>query len=140
MEELSKRFIPYLQSKGFARAEDASRDGRSSFPFGTFIRQHGVGSDIVKVQLDKYSRPKFIINFSHKSENDLVESFRLHPTPKSAGWFTMRTFFGLRPSERSSRMVVDQLMNVFAEVESWFQDRTIGKHFRRLYRTSDPGL
>jgi hypothetical protein len=133
-EELSKRFIPHLQSTGFARAEDSAKeDGRSSFPFGTFTREHGAGSDIIEIQLDKYSKPKFIINFSLRSGSDLIESFRLHPRAKSAAWFTMRTFFGLRSAGTCARQVVDQLMNLFPEVESWFKDRVIGKHLRRLY-------
>lgn len=133
-EQLSKRFIPHLQSRGFAQAKDSAKgNGRSSFPFGTFIREHGAGSDIIEIQFDKHSRPKFIINFSLRSESDLVQSFRLHPRPKSAAWFTMRTFFGLRSAETCARQVVDQLMNLFPEVESWFTDRVVGKHLRRLY-------
>ena len=133
-QELSQRFIPHLQSKGFAVAKDAAKgNGRSSFPFGTFIREHGADADVIKIQFDKYSRPKFILNFSLRSGNDLVESFRLHPRPKSSAWFTMRTFFGLRSAETCARQVVDQLMNLFPEVESWFKDRVVGKHLRRLY-------
>src|SRR5712692_10449092 len=108
-EELSRRFIPYLRSRGFERAKDSAKaDGRSTFPFGTFMRTHGTASDIIEIQFDKYSRPKFIINF-RKDPPELIrfgtvncmsaEAFRLHPRPKSSGWFSMRTFFGLRSPE-----------------------------------------
>jgi hypothetical protein len=137
-EELSKRFIPYLRSRGFERVE-AKADGRSTFPFGTLIRKRGTGSDIIEIQFDKYSRPKFILNF-RKEPAELIrfgtvnhmwaEGFRLHPRPKSIGWFTMRTFFGLRSPETCAKEVVDRLMSLFPEVESWFKDRTVGEHLR----------
>ena len=144
-EELSNRFIPYLRSIGFERPEHSVKaDGRSAFPFGSLVRKHGTAQDIIEIQFDKYSKPKFIINFrrdppefakerrsksgSHKWAE--AEAFRLHPRPKSTGWFTMRTFFGLRSPETSAKEVVDQLMNVFPEVESWFNDREMGQHLR----------
>jgi hypothetical protein len=144
-EELSKRFIPYLWSIGFERAKDSAKaDGRSAFPFGTLIRMHGTASDIIEIQFDKYSKPKFIINFRKdpprivkgghlRSVPDrvrLVEHFRLHPRPKSPSWFTMRTFLGL--PEICAQNVVDRLMNLFPEVESWFKDGTMEEHVRMI--------
>src|SRR5258708_12159540 len=134
-EELSQRFIPYLRSRGFEGAKDSAKaDGRSTFPFGTFMRTHGTASDIIEIQFDKYSRPKFIINF-RKDPPELIrfgtvncmsaEAFRLHPRPKSSGWFTMRTFFGLRSPETCAKEVVDRLMNLFPDVETLFKDRTL---------------
>src|SRR5258708_37427047 len=104
-EELSKRFIPYLRSRGFERAKDSAKaDGRSTFPFGTFIRTDGTVSDIIAIQFDKYSRPKFIVNFQ-KNPPEIIrfvtlnhnsgQAFRLHPRPKSSRWLSLRTFFGL---------------------------------------------
>src|SRR5260370_20805565 len=90
-EELSKRFIPYLRSRGFERAKDSAKaDGRSTFPFGTFIRTDGTLSDIIAIQFDKYSRPKFIVNFQ-KDPPEIIRfrtvnhnwaaPFTLHPLP-----------------------------------------------------------
>ena len=139
-EELSKRFIPYLRSKGFERAKDSAKaDGRSAFPFGAFIQTHGTASDIIEIQFDKYSRPKFTINFQKDPPEFIrfgtvnckwAEAFTLHPRPKSSGWFSMRTFFGLRSPETCAKEVVDRLMNLFPEVESWFKDRTMEEHLQ----------
>jgi hypothetical protein len=52
-EELSKRFIPYLRSRGFDLAKDSAKpDGRSTFPFVTIIRKRGTGSFINEIQFD----------------------------------------------------------------------------------------
>jgi hypothetical protein len=107
---------------------------------------HGSTSDIIEIQLDKCSKPKFTINFRKdppqivkgkhlRSAPDgvtLVEHFRLHPRPKSPSWFTMRTFLGLRPAEICAQNVVDRLMNLFPEVESWFKDGTMEEHVRMI--------
>lgn len=158
-EELSKRFLPYLQSLGFEPAQDSAQmDGRSIFPFGTFVRKHGNTSDVVEIQFDKYLRPRFIINFRKRPPAIIpdgqpigrrnarlpklteygaekfrwAESFRLTPRPESARWFAMRTFFGLRSPETSSKEVVDRLMNLFSQVENWFKDGTVGEHIEAL--------
>jgi len=146
-DELSRRFIPYLRSSGFEEDQHISKaNGRSTFPFGALTRKHGTVSDIIKIQFDKYKRPKFIINF-RKDPPELLkerpfasgtgtvketEAFRLHPRPRSSGWFTMRTFFGLRSPEASAKKVVDRLVSVFPEVESWFKDGTVGEHLRAI--------
>ena len=158
-EELSQRFLPYLRSVGFEPAEDSSKpDGRSIFPFGTFARKHGSTSDIIEIQFDKYSRPRFIINFRREPPELIKEgqgigprnarlpkltefgaarfkwaqSFRLTPRPQSARWFTMRTFFGFRSPKTCSKEVVDRLMNLFPQVEAWFKDGTVGEHLQAL--------
>ena len=158
-EELSRRFVPYLQSLGFEPDQDlAKADGRSIFPFGMFVRKHGSMSDVVEIQFDKYLRPRFIINF-RKEPPELIkegqgigprnarmpkltefgaerfrwaESFRLTPRPQSARWFTMRTFFGLRSPKTSSKEVVDRLMNLFPQVEAWFKDGILDEHLQAL--------
>jgi hypothetical protein len=148
-EELSKRFMPYLRSRGFERTE-AKADGRSTFPFGTLIRKLDTASDIIEIQFDKYSRPRFIINFRKDPPEFIevrtvngnlkcVETYRLHPRPKSAGWFTIRTLFGLRSSETCAKEAVDQLMNLFPEVENWFKDRALGEHLRLCPHPLLPG-
>ena len=103
-EELSRRFIPYLRSIGFEQEDLAQMDGRSTSPFGTFVRRHGATSDVIRIQFDKYLRPKFTINFgkdppdvisgnfrSRSSGTEhgcaavnlqLVQLFRLHPRPE----------------------------------------------------------
>jgi len=49
---------------GFERPEHSVKaDGRSAFPFGSLVRKHGTAQDIIEIQFDKYSKPKFIINF-----------------------------------------------------------------------------
>lgn len=158
-EELSKRFIPHLQSLGFSRDGDSGKaDGRSVFPFGTYIRKHGATSDVVEIQFDKYSRPKFIINFRKKPPRVIpegegigprkarlpkltefgaarfhwAESFRLTPRPQSARWFTMRTFFGLCSADSAGKKVVDHLMTLFPQVEDWFNNGTIGENVQAL--------
>lgn len=146
-EELSSRFIPYLQSIGFESTDDSlRRDSRRIFPFGTLVRRHGTTADVIKIQFDKYSRPRFIVNFRrepteivhvrHIKSREVAssESFRLHPKPNSAGWFTMRTFLGLHTVEACAERVVDQLMSLVPEIERWFNEETVGKHMRHLSR------
>jgi hypothetical protein len=63
-EELSKRFIPYLQPLDFESAKNPVKaDARSIHPFGTFVRRRESASDIIEIQFDKPSKPSFIINF-----------------------------------------------------------------------------
>jgi len=158
-EELSRRFIPYLQSRGFTQDEDSAKaDGRSIFPFGTYARKNGTASDIIQIQFDKNLRPRFIINFRREPPQLIpegegigprkaqlpkltdfgserfrwAESFRLTPRPQSARWFTMRTFFGLRSPKRCSKKVVDRLMTLFPQVEAWFRDGTVGEYVQEL--------
>ena len=158
-EELSNRFIPYLQSLGFEPDENSTKaDGRSIYPFGVLVRSHGTKSDVVEIQFDKYQRPKFIINFRRRPPKLLAEgqgsgprntrlpkltefgaarfrwaeAFRLTPRPQSARWFTMRTFFGLRSPKTCSGEVVDRIMNLFPQVEAWFKDGTVGDHIQPL--------
>jgi hypothetical protein len=158
-EELSKRFIPYLQSLDFEPAKNpAKADARSIHPFGTFVRRRETVSDVIEIQFDKRSKPRFIINFRRdppelNKEGQFVgarnlrlpkltefgaerfrwaESFRLTPRPKSANWFTMRTFFGFRSQKICSKEVIDRLMNLFPQVEDWFKDGKIGEHVQAL--------
>lgn len=152
-EELSRRFVPHLQSVGFEQENLSEVDGRTSFPFGIFVRRHGATKDIIRIQFDKYQRAKFTINFrkdphvvisgnvrSRSSQKEspvpetfkLVQLFRLHPRPKSAAWFAMRTLFGLRSPAKCARDVVDCLMNLFPEVERCLKDGTIGDHVRMI--------
>lgn len=146
-EEISTRFIPYLRSIGFDQEiKSTNADGRTSHPFGIFVRRKEAVSHIIDIQFDKYLRPKFTINFRKdpsepiekdrlglgKAKCDFIASYRLHSRPNSASWFRMRTFFGLRRRERAAREVVDRLMSVFPEVESWLADGTMGKHIRMI--------
>jgi hypothetical protein len=146
-EELSKRFIPYLRSIGFEQArEPANVDGRSTQPFGIFVRRNETVSDIIDIQFDKYSKPRFTINFRKdpsepidknlfglsRANCNFIAIYRLHPRPNSAGWFTMRTFLGLRTPETGARKIVDRLMSVFPEVEGWLANGTMGKHLRMI--------
>lgn len=157
--ELSQRFIPYLQSLGFQADEDSGKpDTRSTHPFGAFVRKHGSTADVIDIQFDKYQRPRFIINFSRRPPRVIedgwtigprnarlprltefgaerfrwAESFRLTPRARSARWFTVRTFFGLRSPKTSSKAVVDRLMNLFPQVEAWFNDGSLGDHIQAL--------
>jgi hypothetical protein len=143
-EELSERFIPYLRSRGFEQGGDASgADARSTSPFGMFERNHGTVTDIISIQFDKYRRAKFIVNFrkdppeivkfrSAKDNLGFVQLGRLHSRPRSARWFTMRTFLGFRSPEKCAKAIVDRLMILFPEVESWFKDGTMGDHIRLI--------
>jgi hypothetical protein len=113
---------------------------------------------VIEIQFDKRSKPSFVINFRRdppaliKGEQFVgagnarlpkltafgaerlrwAESFRLTPRPKSASWFTMRTFFGFRSPKIFRKEVVDRLMNLFPQVEAWFKDGRIGEHVQAL--------
>lgn len=146
-EELSKRFIPYLHSIGFELAKEAAAiEPRSSHPFGSFVRRREAVTEIIDVQFDKYLRPRFTVNLrvdpsEHidkerlgltRTKCEFVAIYRLNPRPTSAGWFTLRTFLGLRSPEVSAKKVVDRLMSLTPEIEGWLKDGTLGQHLTMI--------
>lgn len=102
--------------------------------------------ETIEIQFDKYSRPKFIVNFQldppsllpkerpwpeyNRPDNGRLrwaEAFRLHPQPNSIRWFGTWSVFGWRSAEDCARKTVDRLMELFPEVEAWFKGQAVGR-------------
>lgn len=95
--------------------------------------------DLVEVQMDKYHRPKLLLNFGIVPSKGIVDPYgrfldrtkvqvahltqngRLYSWPYSIAWFSPNTFFGLRSPESSVKAEVAHLINVFRQVERWFE-------------------
>src|SRR5262249_12660010 len=148
-EALKARFYPYAESRGFVRA-------KTSHPhFTTFRRVDGDTVRVFDVQWDKYSRPMFVLNFGEGPKEgvtlwgthtggaeldplDCAEGGRLQRKkgPSLACWFQLNKPLveALRTMERhyTPEVVVNHLLDVFPELEEWWERRAIGPH---LYLT-----
>ena len=139
------RFFPYAEGRGFARA-------RSTHPhFTTFRRFTLDTAQVFNVQWDKYGASRFVVNFGEAprvgvrlwgrhiaAENlepqDCPERGRLQRKggPYLRCWFQLKKplLEALRTVERryTAESVVEELLSVFPEVETWWEDRTVGPH------------
>ena len=152
--ELKARFLPSLAARGFAI------DMRDAPTFARCRRGVGDSVEILEVQWDKYGRPRFVINFGTCPvegiqvgvERFAVESVsvgwlsvsgRLQPRRGSStsAWFSQekpllhRLFSSSRL--RSPESVVQDLLDLFPEVEAYWAHGTIGRHLT-LFRTPRP--
>lgn len=145
--------------------------------FGSFLAQAGFRSDgkqndfyfyrrelperyeLVEVQIDKYHRPKFVINFGFVSKDGIIDPYgrlfpasevrvaqlvlngRLYRWPCSRAWFHVHTFFGLRSPEISVKSEIDHLIKLFQQVEKWFEAGSVGPNLS-IYKDleNEPGV
>ena len=145
---LKQRFFPLLEAKGFVM------DKRHAPQFLAFRRIFGETIQVFDIQWDKYGKPKFALNFSMGSLHDIVS----HEGPiepadafvynfKNKGrlrskcqfrWFQAdRQWFSqdlglterlMLRKKKTADDVVDDLLNVFPEVEAFFQGNGKGSH------------
>ncbi|GGY45684.1 hypothetical protein [Pseudoduganella albidiflava] len=143
--ELKKRFYPFAISQGFQVDTTHS-------PFNVdFRRVMAEGIDVFGLQWEKYGKPRFVVNFGHCSASGVIHhgervppdkvlpymgssSGRLQPRKGSGThcWFSQdRSFFRrvvLQQKPRSAACVVDELLDLFPELQEWFRHRRMGPH------------
>jgi hypothetical protein len=144
-EAVKTRFYPFATSRGFIRA-------KSKHPhFVVFRRAVGETMQVFELQWEKYGRPSFVVNFSegpaagvdvrgtHIAGWDLLPPYcaalgRLQPRkgPYRRCWFRLRKPFLKALASWSwfyePEHVVEQLIELFPELEAWWMDKREGPH------------
>lgn len=148
-QELKRRFWPLLASQGF------SRDDFEAPTFVTFRRHTHDSTQVIDVQWDKHGSPRFVVNFGQCPAAGI--EFRGKNVPREtmmAGWLapfgqggtlqprsgsSTRSWFRLDADllmklkgkrSREPAEVVDELLELFPEVEAWWKDGLVGSHLR----------
>jgi hypothetical protein len=144
---LKKRFIPYAEQRGFS--VDQSHQPIST----TFRRRRGDIVHAFDIQWDKGGRPRFVVNCGMSSLREIPEeqkeSALQEVWPFAAdksgrlfrrrglllgSWFRLdvplhkRVF--LFRSSYDPDAVVDELLELFPELETWWDSGTVGPHMR----------
>lgn len=146
--ELKRTFFPFVQGRGFCI------DHRDAPTFTRFRRHTPEAVHLFEVQWEKYGAPRFVINFGTSPPQGLEINGELHaPERLYVGWLprngrlqpkggtSSRSWFRqdeslLRrwmPGSRKLRAasdVVDELLHLFAELEAYWNDGTVGQHLR----------
>jgi hypothetical protein len=136
--ELTKQLVPALRALGFSGPQTISGNGLAH----EYKRAGSGGTQILTVQLDKYQRPRFVLNlrvepaegFTHIHNNvGTVVSGRLKPSAGTTTrhWFRsdaplLKRMLGMRTPSASE--VVAQSVALLPEVEAWWHTRSASKH------------
>jgi hypothetical protein len=123
--ELKDRFVPIAVSHSYSLSEQ-----RAPF-FLEFRRVRHREEQYFDIQWDKYGRPRFVVNFASAAGRG-----RLQPGKGStvSSWFRQDLSFLRRliqrRANRSASAVIDELIQLFDELERFFSDRSVGPHVR----------
>jgi hypothetical protein len=148
---LREGLVPVLLQNGFTQIplHRISPEMERVFPFGYMRRVKGSRHESVEIQLDKYGRPKFVLNcgvvppegvdlpWAHlerdkASASDLPEAYRLHSCKGCMRWFSPPWFAWPRDLESRTRKAVAQATSLYPEIDSWFASGKVGPHMRRF--------
>jgi hypothetical protein len=144
---IKRSFVPLMERKGF------NTDSRDMPQFLAFRRITPEKIYVCDIQWEKYGRPRFVLNFGscgprgvicHGKEiipTDVTTSAtprcgRLLPgrSPHTSSWFrqdrSLLQAVWRRSSLRSPNDVIDNLLNLFPEVEEYWNSGAVGKHVR----------
>jgi hypothetical protein len=144
--EIKKSFIPFAESQGY---KSTMQFAPTTFDF---IKKTDKEILVFDIQWEKYGFPRFVVNFGkcakHEVENilDLYSAKEINPAitpikgrlqPKkgftTASWFRQDKNFFIKlissNKNRPATEVVNQLMELFVEIEEYFINGTIGEHF-----------
>ena len=144
---LKKRFIPYAEERGFCV------DLRHQPISTTFRRRRGDTVHAFDIQWDKGGRPRFVVNCGMSAlqsfPEEKKESALLEVWPFAAdvsgrlfrrrglllgNWFRLDVPIHWRlllfRSSYDPDMVVDELVERFPEVETWWSSGVVGPHMR----------
>lgn len=149
--ELKTRFFLYVSARGFAVDQRLQ-------PHSTVFRR-GVGdrTEILALQWHKYGKPRFAVHFGtcgaeglqvngtrFSAEETLptwcVDAGTLQPRKGVArgSWFRQDSTLLQRllghPPSRAASEVVDELMELFPEIERYWQSGDVGRHLRLWQR------
>lgn len=146
-EAVQTRFYPFAESRGFVRA-------KSTNPLFTVFRRASAQTvQVFDVQWEKYGRPYFVINFGEGASGGVdirgrhISAAELRPSECSKGGrLQPRNGPFLRHWFRSNRPwlqviasgkrfydpdeVVQQLIDLFPELEAWWAEKHEGPHLR----------
>lgn len=146
--EIKRAFVPLALERGFVL------DQKNAPNFLEFKRIVGAQAQLFDIQWEKYGRPRFVLNFGvcpssgltirgrHFAVEELLAGWlpggRLQPGsgPGVSSWFRQDKPFvqALFSSSklRQPHEVVAQLLELFPEVEAYWETGKIGKHLRVL--------
>ena len=154
IENLWEYFIPAFEENGFQLApltgdEADSPELRSAFPFGHLRRVRSRELDLDEIQLDKFSRAAFRLNFGAvpaegidhpigghiKQEDawvhDLGRYFEAYSFPTFRRWFAVRRgWFGPSVEEVDYRNLVEDNLGLVCEIEDALREGKQGRHIR----------
>jgi len=143
--EIKKVFIPFAESKGFT---STMQFAPQTFDF---IKKTDDEVFVFDIQWEKYGYPRFVVNFGKCAKHEIANILKVYsaneinpaitPTqgrlqPKkgftTASWFRQDKNLFIKlfsPNiNRPASVVVNQLIELFPEVEQYFTNGTIGKH------------
>ena len=151
--EIKKLFIPFAEKKGF----------KSTMQFAPqtfdFIKETDETVFAFDIQWEKYGRPRFVVNFGKCAKHEVSNLLAIYsakeinpaitPTkgrlqPKkgasTASWFRQDKNFFIKlisPNKNKQAIeVVNQLMELFVELEQYYINNTIGEHLDVLSEKS----
>ncbi len=151
---LEARFIPVLLAKGFKQfplegEENKSPEMKTAFPFGYMKRQKGGDLHLLEIQFDKHGAAKFVLNFGvvprggislpwihleqdKASVSALPDAYRLYQKRSRMKWFSASFFASLFNRESRIGKVVDDVIALYPEIETWFASGSVGLHMRKF--------
>lgn len=116
--------------------------------FVSYRRIRSAQHELVEVQLDKYGRPRFVLNFGAVPACGIVDAYgrfiaaedvqiaqlvqqgRLYSVPYSAIWFRPKRLFGIRSADAAVAKAISHLVYEFGQVEQWFETGACGPNIR----------
>lgn len=154
--EIKRSFAPYVQSLGFELVKNTRL-------FIEFRRQRQDNVHFFDIQFEKYGQPRFIVNYGtspsagllinnrHFPPSEIVTSWlpdsgRLLPGKgeTSASWFrqdnTFITRIISREPLRPATKVISELLQLFQELEVYWNTDAIGSHMRVLPRSDEKNM
>ncbi|MEO4045855.1 hypothetical protein AAFN46_02035 [Pseudomonas sp. CAU 1711] len=138
---LKQGFYPFVLSKGFAQ-------GKATALFTPFARIADGKAQFFEIQWDKYRRPCFVINFGDRpypAADDASPAYCGRLQRRRGGsmraWFQTRKPWleALRTWRRyyEPEEVVTQLIECFAELETWWSSGEEGPHLQMWRKRGD---
>lgn len=138
-QELTRRFLPALRSRKFVGPESIV----GSALLHEFRRTDGPAVHVLCIQMEKYQRPRFILDLSIESvegseammpKDGTVAHARVQPRP---GSFSTGNWFRADPpwwhvligkNESLEAEAVSQALAMFEEIETWWWTQTSSAH------------
>lgn len=141
-EELSRRFIPAVNNRGYTGPAVLAGNAL----FNEFRRPCPTGSQILTLQFDKYQRPRFILNLQVDPPNGIgalmagsgtLVRARVSPNRgiHTSHWFRAdrpwwQRFLGIRSSRETE--AVTAAVGVLEEIEQWWRHPVDSQNIRTI--------
>lgn len=141
-EELTRRFLPALRARGFVGPDRINGNAL----IHEFRRSASSGFHILSIQLDKWQRPRFVLNL-HVEPPEGLEAViarggtivQARAKPRSGGftrnWFCAdrpwwQRLFGITSSREHE--AVSEALAMLDELEAWWQTQAFSKNVSNL--------